>query len=93
MSYASSRPADRVTAGTLTATTTAAALAANAVTCFSIVIQNDPNSAGDLFIGGVAAQPYHMLPGQSLGIDINDVTKIYCITTSTTALVNWMAVG
>lgn len=93
MSYASSRPLDRLTVGTFTATTSAVQVQPQGITCYSINFQSDPNNSQDVYIGNNIAQPIHLLPGQSINVDTNAIQNFYAITTSGSALINWMATG
>jgi len=93
MSYASSRPNDRLTVGTYTASTTAGQVFASAISCYTIQFQSDPNNTVDVYMGNAQAQPIHLLPGQTAEIDTNNITNFYAITSSSTALINWWASG
>lgn len=81
-----------LTAGTLTTSTTAAALAATlAVT--EIMVQNDPDNTIDVFVGNATAQPLQLSPGDSLVLAVNDLAKVYVKSASGTPLVNYLARG
>jgi hypothetical protein len=77
----------------MTATTTASQVYALNVSCFTVLIQADPNNNTDLFVGNATVQPIHLLPGQIMTVDTNNLQAFYAITTSGTALVNWFTLG
>jgi hypothetical protein len=82
-------PSDNLYNGTQTATATTAALATQA--CVYCEVQNDPNSAQDLYVGGVGSQPWHLPPGGSKSFLVSNVNMIYVKTLTGTATVNWNA--
>lgn len=76
-------------AGTATATTTAAALAASQVVS-ELVVQCDPDNAVDCFVGNSTAQTIQLKPGQSLSVPVDNVSRLFVKTASSTAAVNYM---
>lgn len=93
MSYSSSRANDRMAGGTMTATTSMRQVSGLNVSCYTVLIQSDPNNSVDVYIGNVLVQPIHLLPGQSITVDTNNLPNFYAITTSGSGLVNWLALG
>lgn len=86
------QPGTTPTAGTVSATTTAAALTSTA--CSAISVQNDPLSTNNLQIGTASGtQPYKLLPGQSITITCSNANQIYVSTASGTATVNYLVVS
>jgi hypothetical protein len=86
------QPGTTPTAGTASATTTAATLTSTA--CSAISIQNDPLSTNNLQIGTASGtQPYKLLPGQSITITCTNANQIYVSTASGTATVNYLVVS
>ena len=77
----------------MTATTTASQIYAQNVSCFTVLIQSDPNNNVDVFVGNATVQPIHLLPGQSITIDTNNLQAFYAITTSGSGVVNWFTAG
>lgn len=93
MSYSSSRADDRMAGGTMTATVTASQVSALNVSCFTVLIQSDPNNSVDVYLGNSLIQPIHLLPGQSITVDTNKLPNFYAVTTSGSGRVNWLAIG
>lgn len=58
-----------------------------------VIVQNDPSSTIDVYIGSSAAQNIRMVPGQSISLGINNANKIYVRRVANTASprVNWIA--
>lgn len=77
----------------MTATTTASQIYNQNVSCFTVMVQSDPNNNTDLFVGNSTVQPVHLLPGQIIPMDTNNIQGIYAVTTSGTAVVNWFTIG
>lgn len=86
------QPGTTPTAGTVSASATAAALSSQA--CSAISIQNDPGSANNLQIGTASGtQPYKLTPGSSITITCTNANQIYVSTATGTATVNWITVA
>jgi len=78
--------------GTQTATTTAAALnSGTSRSCSSVLVQNDPDSTQDVFVGNDSSQSVQLVPGQAEVIPVDNVNKVFVKTASGTATVNWHA--
>jgi hypothetical protein len=80
---------DNPVAGTLNATTSAAALGSQV--CSAVLVQNDPGSASNLLIGDSNSQPFSLKAGQACTIPCSNVSKVYAKTASGTATANWIA--
>lgn len=78
-----------VTAGTKTATTTPAALAVSAEIS-EVVLQSDPDNTVDILVGDVSAQTFQLAPGDSITVAIDDPSKLYVVSVSSTAVVNYL---
>lgn len=79
------------TAGTLAATTAAAALGASATTTL-VLIQADPGNTPDVLVGDSSAQYIRLTPGQSVVLPVTNVALVYAKTSSSTGTVNWMRI-
>ncbi len=85
----SRKPYD-VGAGTATATTTAAALG-SATGFEAVLVKADPgNGAVNVLIGNSAIQPFPLQAGESVGLGIDDLGRLYIKTASGTAGVSWI---
>lgn len=75
--------------------TTGAALTSTKTPCNGVVVQNDPDNTVELLVGFSAAQTLQLSPGDSVWIPIDDVSKVYTKTVSSTANVNytWVNTG
>ena len=80
---------DNPVAGTLSATTTAAALGSQV--CSAVLVQNDPGSSNNLLIGDSTNQYFSLKAGQACTIPCSNVSKVYAKTASGTATANWIA--
>jgi hypothetical protein len=76
-------------AGTLAATTTAAALGNRA--CVAVLIQADPANGASLLLGDADAQPIVLAAGDSLSLPVTNVNQVYAKMASGTGTVNWLA--
>ncbi len=76
--------------GTLTATTSAAALPSNA--CSEVTVVNDPTSTVDIKVGNATSQSMRVQPGQSVTASLANTNLLYVKSVSGTATVNWWAV-
>lgn len=79
-----------INAGTLAATTTAAAVAAN-VPAVQVLVQNDPDNTVDILCGNATTQPIQMKPGDGLTMNVTNVNLIFCKTVSSTGTVAYVA--
>ena len=77
-----------VQAGTLAATTTAAALGASTV-IGSVLVQND--AAVDVLCGNATVQPFRLVPGAVFSMDVGNLNLIFCKIVSSTGNVNYVA--
>ncbi len=76
-------------AGTLTATTTAAALGATRASS-EVLVQADPDNTVDVFIGDATVQPVQLTPGQAITVLASDIALVFVKTASATAAVNYL---
>jgi hypothetical protein len=81
---------DNPKTGQSTATTTAAGLPSNV--CQSVLVQNDPSSSVNVYVGDPNNQYICLQPGQSITIPCSNIDEIYIKTQSSTATVNYMFV-
>ena len=77
-------------AGTLTTSTTAAALGASQ-SCSEILVQSDPSNTTNVKVGNSAAQTIVITPGASMSISVVNVADIYAVAVSGTPQINWLA--
>lgn len=78
-----------LSAGTLAATTAAAALGTGAIV--QVLVQNDPDNTVDVLCGSSAAQPIQLKPGDGLTLNVTNLNVVQCKTVSSTATVNYVA--
>ena len=76
-------------AGTLTTSTTAAALASTQA-IREVLIQNDPDNSADVLVGNSSAQPIQLKPGQSMVIPVADLATVYAKSISGAPVVNYL---
>lgn len=76
-------------AGTLTTSTTAAALASTQAVR-EVLVQNDPDNSADVLIGNSSAQPIQLKPGQSIVIPVADLATVYAKSGSGAPVVNYL---
>ena len=84
---------DCISAGTMTATTSARQVSASAYPCNQLFIENDPGNNVNVLIGNATLQPIELQPGQSMTCDTNNITAFWVVTSTSTALVNWLTIG
>lgn len=78
--------------GTQSATTTAAPLnGGTSIVCQEVLVQNDPDNAVDVFVGNATSQSVQLRPGETYTALVNNVSKVYVKSASSTATVNWQA--
>lgn len=77
-------------AGTVSVGTTASALAASQ-DITKVVVQNDPISTNDLLVGNATVQPIKLVPGASIEIEVNDLSKVYVKAATGTVTANYLA--
>jgi len=76
-------------AGTLTTSTSAAALAASQA-IREVIVQNDPDSTTDVLIGNSSAQTIQLKPGDALVIAVANLATVYAKSVSGTPVVNYL---
>jgi hypothetical protein len=72
-----------------TATTSPAALTSQV--CNEVVVQNDPGSSNDLYVGNSSSQVIVLVPGASIVIPVCNANLVYLKTATGTADVNIIA--
>ena len=84
-------PPGSFTDGTETFLNVAAALnSATSIPCSYVLVQADPDNTIDILIGNATTQSIQLVPGQSVGIWIDDVNKVYRTAASaTSSRANW----
>ena len=88
MSYTSGR----LFAGEKTGITgTAVQLATDQSNCREVLVQNDPDNAGNLLVGNSTAQEVTLTPGQSITIPIISLSLIWVKMSTGTGTANWLA--
>lgn len=80
---------DDLITGSTTATTDAAALPSTP--CTQVLVQNDPDSAVNLFVGNATLQPLKLLPGAWITLNVVNLARVYHKTASGSATVNYVA--
>lgn len=86
---ATTNASDTLYAGTLTTSTTAAALASTQA-IREVLIQNDPDNSADVLVGNSSAQPIQLKPGQSMVIPVADLATVYAKSISGAPVVNYL---
>jgi hypothetical protein len=84
-----------ITQGTLVTSNVAAALAASAA-CKYVSVTNPSSNTDTVYVGGAGvttANGYELLPGESVGIEIDDIAKVFVIAGSNTPTVRYMALA
>lgn len=81
-----------LTDGTKTATTTAAELATTH-SISRVLVQNDPASTVNVLVGNATSQSIKLVPGASMEIEIDDISKVFVKSASATATINYIAGG
>lgn len=76
-------------AGTLSTTTSAAALASTQAVR-EVLVQNDPDNSADVLVGNSSAQTIQLKPGQSMVIPVADLATVYVKSVSGTPTVNYL---
>lgn len=58
-----------------------------------VLLQNDPVSDVNIYIGNVNGQHFCLVPGQSINVPINNLNRVYAATTPAggAATLNWIA--
>ena len=56
-----------------------------------VIVQNDPGSAVNAFIGNEFNQYLVLTPGQSITIPINNLNRVWAGTAGGAATINWLA--
>jgi hypothetical protein len=82
---------DNPKTGTLTASSTPAAIAGSTA-CSAVIVQNDPGSAVNVGVGDSTNQYFQLRPAQAITIPCSNLNKVYVATASGTATVNFLYV-
>lgn len=83
-------PPTAIVPGTKTATTTPAAIAA-ARDVREVLLSAPASNAVDVLVGDSASQTFPMPPGSVLTMGIDNLAKVWVVTSSSTAVVNFIA--
>ena len=75
---------------TVTTTATVVGLSGKFISC---VLQNDPDSAQDIYIGPETTPRVRLEAGKSITLTIEDLTRIYVKTSTSTATLNVLALA
>jgi hypothetical protein len=76
-------------AGTLTTSTTAAALAASQA-AREVIVQNDPDSTADILVGSASAQTIQLKPGWSVTIPVANLATVFVKSVSGAPVANYL---
>lgn len=76
-------------AGTLTTSTSAAALASSQ-SVREVLVQNDPDNSANVLIGNSSAQTIKLRPGQSVVIPVANLATVYAKSVSGTPVINYL---
>jgi hypothetical protein len=57
--------------------------------CSGVLIQNDPGSSGNLYIGTQTLQPLQIIAGQFITIPCSDISQVY-VKSASSSTVNFM---
>ena len=79
----------QIVTGSVTADTNATALPDQA--CSQLLIQNDPDSTVSILIGNSTLQPIDLVPGDSVTLNVTNLSVIYYKSASATATLNYLA--
>jgi hypothetical protein len=82
--------AGTIYAGTLAATTTAAAIAGSQ-TITKVLVQSDPDNTEQVLCGNAATQVIQLGPGDGVSVEINNLNLVYCKTVAGTGTVAYFA--
>jgi hypothetical protein len=82
---------DNPVTGQVTATTSPGSL--GTAPCISVCVQNDPGSSVNVGVGNSTHQYFQLQPGQSITIPCSNISKVYVVTGSSTATVNYILVN
>jgi hypothetical protein len=82
---------DNMITGTIGAGFPAQAIYQQQQACLEVLVQNDPSSAVNVYVGPATAQYVVLVPGASITIPINNVNRIWAGTDGGAATVNWIA--
>lgn len=69
----------------------AAAVWQEQLAILEVILQNDPGSAVNMFIGNAFGQYFVLTPGQSITIPINNLNRVWAGTAGGAATLNWIA--
>jgi hypothetical protein len=85
-------PGNKMAAGTKAGQdTTGAAITSTKTPCNGVLVQNDPDNSVDILVGDSAAQTIQLTPGSSIWIAIDDASKVFTKTVSSTATINFLS--
>lgn len=84
-------PSPSVTSGTLTASTTAAALPS--VPCTEVLVQSDPTNSGYVYVGSSGTQSFQLEPGDSFSFKLTNANTVYARGGAAGYVVNYLARG
>jgi hypothetical protein len=59
--------------------------------CRTVFLQNDPASANNVLAGPSGRQVFALRPGDSIQLDVIDVSLVYCRAPAGAPVVNWLA--
>lgn len=87
MSYVSGR----LFTGQKTGLTTAPEVLHATQACREVMVQNDPDNAGNLYVGTSSNQYIRLTPGQAVTLPLISLNLIYVRMSTGTGSVNWLA--
>jgi hypothetical protein len=86
-------PGDTGRAGQVTSVgTTAVQVAAVSTTVRGVLVQASYANTARGYVGFAASQPYELEPGESIGIPIDDVSKVWVRAAAAGQTFNWIAI-
>jgi hypothetical protein len=65
---------------------------ATSTPCTAVLVQNDPGSSNNLYVGNSTAQPINLKPGQAITIACSNLNLIYTKGNGGSATVNYLAI-
>lgn len=82
---------DDMITGTIGAGFPATAIFQQQQPILEVIVQNDPGSAVNVYVGNAFAQYVVLIPGASIVLPINDLNNVYIRTNGGAATVNYIA--
>lgn len=82
---------DNPVAGTLAATTSAAALGSQK--CIAVLVQADPANTQNILVGDSTNQYFVLQAGKAITIPCANVSEVYAKSASGTQNVNWISIS